>query len=160
MPATTTRRQSFRAWLAELVKFGAIGALAYVIDTGLFNLLAYGPGHLLGEHPVTAKIIGASVATLFAWVGNRYWTFAAARRGSARRELVMFAIVNLGGIVIAAATLWISRYVFGFTSQLADNIAGNVLRVGLGRIFRYLCYRYLVLTGDGGATLRRRCSGG
>ena len=59
----------------------------------------------------------------------------------------MFVIVNLGGIVIAAATLWISRYALGFTSQLADNIAGNIIGVGLGTVFRYLCYRYFVFIG-------------
>lgn len=152
------RRQSFSAWLTELAKFGAIGAIAYVIDTGGFNLLVYGPGHMLAEHPVTAKIISACVATLFAWVGNRYWTFAGARRSTPLRELVMFLLVNAGGIIIAAASLWISRYVLGYTSQLADNIAGNIIGVGLGTIFRYLCYRYIVFTGDGGADQPRRTS--
>lgn len=147
-PARPRRRQTLRQWLVELAKFGAIGGLAYIIDAGGFNLLVYGPGEVLGPHPVTAKILSACVATLFAWVGNRYWTFADAKRSTPGRELVMFLLVNAGGILVAAATLWTSRYVLGYTSQLADNIAGNIIGVGLGTIFRYVCYRYVVFTGD------------
>lgn len=144
-------KQTLRQWLIEVLQFGIVGGLAYIIDTGLFNLLVYGPGHILAQMPVRAKIISAIVATLFAWVGNRYWTFRHQRRSTASRELVMFIVVNLGGIVIAAACLATSRYLLGYTSQLADNIAGNVIGVGLGTIFRYLCYRFVVFTGDGGA---------
>lgn len=142
------QRQTLRQWLIEVVQFGIVGALAYVVDTGLFNLLVYGPGHMFAQMPVRAKVISAIVATLFAWVGNRYWTFRHQRRSTAGRELVMFIVVNLGGIVIAAACLATSRYLLGYTSQLADNISGNIIGVGLGTIFRYLCYRFIVFTGD------------
>lgn len=140
-------RQSFRAWLVELVKFGFVGGLAYVVDTGLFNLLLLGPGQLLGDHPVAAKIVSASVATVVAWVGNRYWTFPRSRRDSRGRELAMFVLVNLGGMAVAVLTLAVSHYVLGLTSPLADNIAANVVGVGLGTVFRYFCYRYVVFTG-------------
>ena len=143
MPATTTRRQSFRAWLAELVKFGAIGALAYVIDTGLFNLLAYGPGHLLGEHPVTAKIIGASVATLFAWVGNRYWTFREREGRPVHHEVALFFGVN--GVALAVTSAWVAfaHYVLDVTKPFWVNVH-VVLGIGLGTLMRFVLYRTVV----------------
>ncbi|MDO5700769.1 MAG: GtrA family protein [Bowdeniella nasicola] len=151
MPAPTprgvARPTGVLAWCAELARFGAVGALAYVVDTGAFNLLVYGPGRLMAPHPVSAKITSAVLATLVAWVGNRYWTFRHARRSEPGRELAMFLLVNVGGIVIAAGTLWFSRYVLGYTSQLADNISANIIGVGLGTLFRYLCYRFVVFTG-------------
>ncbi|MDO5726893.1 MAG: GtrA family protein [Bowdeniella nasicola] len=151
---TERRRQSWREWLIEVLRFGIVGALAYVIDTGLFNFLVYGPGHLWREIPVRAKVFSAIVATLCAWVGNRYWTFRHQRRSTARWELFMFIVVNLGGIAIAAGSLAFSRYVLQLNSLLADNIAGNIIGVGLGTIFRYLCYRYIVFTGDADAAPR------
>lgn len=142
------RRPVVRRWFAELVKFGFVGALAYVVDAGLFNVLMLGPGQVLGGRPVAAKVVSASVATLVAWVGNRWWTFAGSRRTSPGRELGMFVLVNVGGMGVAVATLAVSHYVLGLTSPLADNIAANVVGVGLGTVFRYLCYRYVVFTGD------------
>lgn len=139
-----------RTWgqrIAELGRFGSVGAVAYVVDLGLFNLLRFGPGELLGEKPLTAKVVSVVVATLVSWLGNRYWTFSKQRTEGRVRELVMFALVNGGGMLIAVGCLWFSHYVLELTSPLADNIAANVVGVGLGTIFRYVCYKYLVFTG-------------
>ena len=131
----------------ELLRFGAVGGVAYVVDTGLFNLLLIGPGQLLGQHPMAAKIISAAVATLVAWIGNRYWTFSEQRTDNSVKELIQFGIVNVGGMGVALLCLWVSHYVLGFTSPLADNISANVVGLILGMIFRYVFYKYWVFSG-------------
>lgn len=136
-----------RSRLAELARFGSVGAVAYVVDAGLFNLLLLGPGGLLGEKPLTAKVVSASVATVVAWLGSRYWTFPSRRRHPVPAELVGFVLVNLGGMGIAVACLAVSRYVLGLTSPLADNVAANVVGLALGTAFRYVAYRWLVFPG-------------
>lgn len=147
MPTGEKTRRTWGQRIAELGRFGSVGAVAYVVDLGLFNLLRFGPGELLGDKPLTAKVVSVVVATLVSWIGNRYWTFARQRTAGRVRELVMFALVNGGGMLIAVACLWFSHYVLGFTSALADNIAANVVGVGLGTVFRYFAYKYLVFTG-------------
>jgi putative flippase GtrA len=130
----------------EVLKFGLVGAVAYVVDVGLFNLLRYPGAGPLEDKPLTAKAISVAVATMVAWLGNRYWTFRRRRRASARRELALFVLMNLGGMAIALACLGISHYVLGFTSALADNIAANVVGLVLGTVFRFVAYRYVVFT--------------
>lgn len=132
----------------EVARFGSVGAFAYVVDVGVFNLLRFGPGELLGHKPLTAKVISVVVATLVAWLGNRYWTFAHRRTSSRSRELLLFAVVNVGGMAIALGCLAFSHYVLGLTSPLADNISANGVGLVLGTAFRYLAYRRLVFTGD------------
>lgn len=149
------RRSAIIAKLTELIKFGSIGGLAYIVDTGLFNLLRFGPGEILGDKPLTAKVISAVVATLVAWLGNRYWTFSTKRNSNSARELVQFAVVNVGGMGVALLCLWFSHYVLGLTSPLADNISANVVGVFLGMIFRYVLYSRWVFTGADGAALRQ-----
>lgn len=136
-----------RSRLAELVRFGSVGALAYVVDTGLFNLLLLGPGAPLADAPLAAKVASASVATVVAWLGSRYWTFPGRRRHPVPAELVGFALVNVGGMGIAVACLAVSRYALGLTSPLADNVAANVVGLALGTLFRYVAYRWLVFPG-------------
>ncbi|WP_372595058.1 GtrA family protein [Actinotalea sp.] len=140
-----------RARLLELIRFGSVGSLAYVVDVGLFNLLRFGPGTLLGDRPLTAKVISVAVATVVAWLGNRYWTFAGRRTAGRAREFAGFAVVNVGGMLIAVACLWFSHYVLGLRSPLADNISANVVGLVLGTAFRYLAYRRLVFTGGSAA---------
>ncbi|WP_336920903.1 GtrA family protein [Aquipuribacter sp. SD81] len=129
----------------EGMKFGVVGAVAYVVDFGVFNLLLHaGPDPVLDGRPLTAKVVSVCLATLTAWVGNRYWTFRRRRRSAVRRELVLFAVVNVGGLLLALVPLAVSRYVLGLTSAVADNIAANVVGLALGTLFRFLMYRTVV----------------
>lgn len=142
----------------ELVKFGLVGAVAYVVDVGIFNLLRLdGP---LADKPLTAKTISVSVAVLVAWVGNRYWTFRRRRRVAAAHELLLFVVMNAIGMTIALTCLAISHYVLGFTSALADNIAANGVGLVLGTAFRFVAYRTWVFTALRDGPLPPAVSGG
>jgi putative flippase GtrA len=128
--------------IPEASKFLTIGGFAYVIDTGLFNLLRYvGDDPLLSDKPLTAKIVSASVATLFAYFGNKQWTYASRTGRKMSQEIVLFFILNAVAMGIAVVCLFISHYILDFTSPLADNIAANVVGVGLGTLFRFVTYR-------------------
>lgn len=129
----------------EMLKFGVVGAGAFVIDAGGFNLLVYGGGHgPLHHRPLTAKIISASVSVVAAWLGNRYWTFRRRRRPEVHHELLLFAAVNGIGLLIAVLCLGISRYVLGLESPVADNISGTIVGTALGTLFRFWAYRRFV----------------
>lgn len=128
----------------EGLKFLTVGGVAYVVDTGLFNLLRL---TILDEKPITAKFISAAVATLVAWQGNRSWTFRHRRSSPPLRELAQFIIVNAVGMAIMMGCLAISHYVLGFTSPLADNISANVVGLALSMVVRFWLYRTWVFSG-------------
>lgn len=128
-----------------MAKFGTVGAIAFVVDMGLFNLLAL-PGMALEHKPTTAKIISAVVATVVSWLLNRSWTFKSNARSSKVREFVMFALVNGAGIAVAALTLWVVVYPLGFDDPLAKN-AASILGIGFGTIVRYFGYKLFVFRG-------------
>ena len=133
-----------RALLTQLASFGAVGGIAFVVDTGVYNLLRL---TVLDDKPIGAKVVSVIVATAVAWIGNRYLTFRGERHRSRRevvREAVLFGAINVVGLLISMACLFVSHYLLGFTSTLADNIAGNVVGLVLGMIFRFLAYRFLV----------------
>ena len=128
----------------EMIKFGVIGALAFVIDLGLANLLWH---TVLEDRVTTAKIISGLVATLFSWVGNRQWTFRHRRSRPAHHEVAPFFGVNLVALGIATVTLAFSHYGLGFTSRLADNVA-TIVGIGLGTLFRFWTYRRFVFASE------------
>ena len=141
------RGQTYREWLVEFTQFLTVGLGSYVVDVGLFNLLAYsGIVALPGDAPMVAKTISVSVSIIFSWAMNRLWTFRNKSDKSKGREFVLFILVNIGGLLLALGSLGVSRFVLGFDSQLADNIAANVVGLVLGTAFRYVCYRYIVFT--------------
>ena len=135
-----------RALFGQFVRFGVVGLVGVVVDVGIFNLLrltVLAPG-LIHEGPVIAKVISTSIAIVTNWIGNRYWTFGSMRRSHVLREGLEFALVSVGGMGIALLCLWVSHYLLGFTSALADNIATNVVGLALGTAFRFTFYRIWV----------------
>lgn len=141
--------QSFREWFVEFVRFCVVGLGSYIVDVGLFNLLAHsGLVSLPGDPSMTGKIISVSISVIFSWVVNRLWTFGDKHSSERAREFLMFVLVNVGGMLIALACLWFSRYALDLRSQLADNISANVVGLILGTAFRYIMYRYVVFANE------------
>jgi len=60
------------------------------------------------------------------------------------REALEFGLVSIGGLLIAVGCLAVSHYLFGFHSQLADNVSGNGVGLILGTAFRFALYRWWV----------------
>lgn len=133
----------------ELGKFGVIGLVAYIIDLTVFNVLRFAGGEgVLYDKPLTAKVISVSIATTFAYFGNRNWTFKDRSRSSFRRQYALFFVFNAAGMIISLSCLWVSHYLLGFESALADNISANVVGLILGTIFRFWGYHNWVFPND------------
>jgi putative flippase GtrA len=128
----------------EMIKFGVVGAVAFVVDVGLFNVLR---ATALEDKPTTAKVVSASAATVVAWVGNRAWTFRHRRNRPVHHEAALFALTNGVALLIGAGSIAFSHYVLGLTSLTADNVA-NIVGIGLGTLFRFWAYRQFVFRAE------------
>lgn len=132
----------------QVGKFGAVGIIGFVVDMSVFLLLRttiFTPENIHAG-PIYAKIVSTSLAIIANWIGNRYWTFGEHRQSRAVREGLEFLAVSLVGMGIGLACLWLSHYVLGYTSVLADNISSNVVGLALGSVFRFVLYRYWVFS--------------
>ena len=125
----------------ELLKFGGVGAIAYLVSVGGFNLLVHTSSAPLAEKPVLASLIAGFLSVIVAYLGNRYWTWRDRPKNDVKKEVLIFFVVNLMGIAISALCLAISRYGFGLNSPLSDNISANIVGVGFGTLFRFFGYR-------------------
>ena len=132
----------------QLMSFLLVGGVGLVVDIVVFNALRTTvlQPHDVAAGPVIAKAISTSLAIVVNWVGNRMWTFRDARRTDVVREGFEFAVVSIAGALIALGCLWISHYVLGYTSLIADNIATNVVGLALGTAFRFALYRWWVFS--------------
>lgn len=135
-----------RTLVAQFARFGVVGGIGFVIDFAVFNLLTltFLGSESVHEGPLIAKVISTTIAIIFNWMGNRFWTFRAHRGRQLLREGVEFGVVSVIGMLIGLGCLFLSHYVFGFDSKLADNISGNVIGLGLGTLFRFTLYRLWV----------------
>nr|WP_250003121.1 GtrA family protein [Actinoplanes sp. M2I2] len=137
-------RTRFRALIRELGKFGTVGGIAFAIDIVIFNVLLQADFETL-----IAKTISTVVATTFAFVGNRFWTWRDRAHTNMARQYTVFFVLNAIGLGIGLACLAISHYGLGqlspvFQTQLADNISGQLVGTAAGSLFRFWSYRRFV----------------
>lgn len=137
---TTTKKLVVLLW-REVAKFGVVGGLGWVIDNGIYIILHTS---LMNGSTLKARVVSSSIAILFSWFANRYWTFRHRRGDRVWREFLVFIFVSLIGMAIAILCQYVSHYILGFKNLDADLISGGVVGLILGTIFRFLAYRFFV----------------
>ena len=172
-PSPASAKQGWRGVVGtlyrEVLKFGIVGLVAFVVDIGSFNLLRHG---LLSEKPTTATIVSAILGTTVAWIGNRAWTFRHRRNRPAHHEAALFVGTNAIAMVMQVGIVAFSHYALGFAAveqadaflkpgttgqeekQLMDCVlvnadnAAKLFGIGLGTLFRFWAYRTFVFAGE------------
>src|SRR5215470_19817494 len=125
-----------RHLVPELAKFGIVGGIGTLIDLGGAALLHN--AHHVG--PLAAKAISFTAATIFTYLGSRFWTFRHRENQPVLREAVLFITINFVGLLIAEAVIAFTIYGLDLKDPIAYN-AASMLGTGLGTIFRFYAYR-------------------
>jgi putative flippase GtrA len=136
-PVSTLRPAgAWRLLVRELSAFGVVGALCFVLDVGLFQLLYA----TVGLGAVTAKALSTLVSMTAAYLGHRFWSFSHRQQSGARRQYPVFMAINGVTLLLGLVVLAVVRYPLGQESALVLQVA-NVASIVLGTVIRYLSYR-------------------
>jgi putative flippase GtrA len=129
---------AFETLIHEIAKFGVVGAINYVLDAGLFNLLL---AEGLHDKPLTAKTLSTVVAATSSYFMNRHWTFRHRARRGLGREYATFILLSAVALVITLGCLAFGEYALGQDSLLARNIWGNVVGVAAAMVWRFWSFK-------------------
>lgn len=130
-------RGSRKVLAKELAAFGVVGALAFVIDFGVFTALTD-----IGS--VKANIVSTAVSTTFAYIGNRYFSFSHRARTGLGRETAYFFGINLVTLAFSSLMLALFVYGFGFDHTSTVILVVKLVSIGLGTVFRFWAYKRFV----------------
>jgi putative flippase GtrA len=130
-------RSSWRILLKEITAFGLIGALAFVIDIGIFTWLA-------PHGALKAKAISTVVSTTFAYFGNRYLSFSHRARSGIGRETGFFFGINLVTLIVSELILALFVYPLHFAHGSRTVFGVNLATIALGTVFRFWAYKRFV----------------
>jgi putative flippase GtrA len=130
-----------RVLIHETTKFGIVGVIAFFITIVGANVLHSG----MGRGPLISVTIATVIATVFSYLGNRYWTFKHRKGNGLGRESVLFFVFNGIGLLIQLAFVAAVHYGLGLTDTFSYNVA-NIAGVIVATIFRLYTYRRWVFT--------------
>lgn len=120
----------------EVAKFGAVGGIGTLINLGVFNLVR----HTTEIPVVRASIIATAVAICCNYIGFRYFTYRDRDKSGRTREMTLFLLFSVIGLVIENGVLYLATYGFGWDSRLQSNIF-KFLGIGVATLFRFWSYR-------------------
>ncbi|MEU2507774.1 GtrA family protein [Streptomyces sp. NPDC007863] len=120
----------------EVAKFGVVGGLGVLVNLAVFNLVR----HTTELPVVRASVIATVVAIAFNYVGFRYFTYRDRDKSGRTKEMSLFLLFSLVGLVIENGVLYAATYGLGWNGPLASNFF-KFFGIGLGTLFRFWSYR-------------------
>ncbi|MFR9799032.1 GtrA family protein [Streptomyces sp. MS06] len=120
----------------EAAKFGAVGGAGLLVNLGVFNLVRG-----VTDLPVVrASVIATVVSIVFNYLGFRYFTYRDRDKTGRTREMGLFLLFSVVGLVIENGVLFAATYGFGWDSPLQSNVF-KFLGIGVATLFRFWSYR-------------------
>jgi putative flippase GtrA len=136
----------------EVLRFLLVGGLATAVSVLGFNALVHGlltGAAPLAQRPVTAFVLANVCAGFVAYAGMRAWAFSHRRVDRPVKSVVRFFVLGALTMAIPVVCLAVSRYLLGRSDPWSDNIAANVVGLGLGTAARFWVFRrYVFVAGD------------
>lgn len=84
------------------MKFGVVGAIAFVIDYGLLALLT----EAFGVNYLVSATISFTASVAFNYVASMRYVFTHKQGMSRRREFAIFVALSIAGLIINNACMW------------------------------------------------------
>ncbi|MDR2799506.1 MAG: GtrA family protein [Bifidobacteriaceae bacterium] len=145
MQNKVAKKENWFYHLLQFMKFGTVGAICYFVDVGISNLLVYVNGvNFLSGSPLTAKVVSMTISTLLSWILNRNWAFKKHKTNSKRKELFWYIVLTLIGMGIALVCVGFTVYIMHLTDAVSYNISANIIGTGLGTVWRFLAYKFIL----------------
>ncbi|WP_033415686.1 GtrA family protein [Streptomyces canus] len=125
-----------RRIVREVAKFGAVGGAGLLVNLVVFNMVR----HLTDLPVVRASVVATVVSIVFNYIGFRYFTYRDRDKSGRTKELTLFLLFSVVGLVIENGILYAATYGFGWDSPLQSNIF-KFVGIGIATLFRFWSYR-------------------
>ena len=111
--------------IEQFMKFGVVGAIAFVIDYGLLALLT----ELFGINYLVSATISFTVSVIFNYVASMRYVFSHKQDMSRRREFIIFVVLSVIGLLINNLCMWAGVEIFGVHYLIVKIVATAIVMV-------------------------------
>ena len=108
----------------QIIKFGIVGGLAFIIDYGIYTLLS----QLLGIYYILASIISFSISVIFNYILSIKWVFDVTKKQTTK-DFIIFIVLSVIGLIINSIILYICVELFNIHDMICKIIATIIVMV-------------------------------
>ena len=114
----------------QILKFGVVGGIAFVIDYGLMVFLT----EVFKVPALISAAISFTVSVIFNYIASVKWVFDVDKeKNSKTKELIVFIILSVIGLGINELIMWIMDKEFGIYYMISKIVATVVV----------MCYNFI-----------------
>ena len=112
--------------ISQILKFGFVGAAAFVIDYGLMVLLT----EVFNVYSLISAAISFTVSVIFNYVASVKWVFEVdEEKNSKQKQFIVFVILSVIGLIINELIMWLMDSKFGIHYMISKLVATFVVMV-------------------------------
>ena len=115
---------------SQLIKFGLVGGIAFLIDYGIMVFLT----EVFKIPSLISAAISFTVSVIFNYIASVKWVFDVDKeKNSKTKELVVFILLSVVGLGINELIMWIMDKEFGIYYMISKIVATAVV----------MCYNFI-----------------
>lgn len=114
-----------RKLIEQIMKFGVVGVIAFVIDFGVMVFLT----EVFGIDPVISATISFIISVIFNYAASMRYVFSHREGMSRTREFVIFVVLSAIGLGINDLLIWAGTDLASFDYRLVKIFATAVVMV-------------------------------
>ena len=114
-----------RKLIEQIMKFGVVGVIAFVIDFGVMVFLT----EVFGIDPVISATVSFIISVIFNYAASMRYVFSHREGMSRTREFVIFVVLSAIGLGINDLLIWAGTVLAPFDYRLVKIFATAVVMV-------------------------------
>lgn len=114
-----------RKLIEQIMKFGVVGVIAFVIDFGVMVFLT----EVFGIDPVISATVSFIISVIFNYAASMRYVFSHREGMSRTREFVIFVVLSAIGLGINDLLIWAGTDLVSFDYRLVKIFATAVVMV-------------------------------
>ena len=114
-----------RKLIEQIMKFGVVGVIAFVIDFGVMVFLT----EVFGIDPVISATVSFIISVIFNYAASMRYVFSHREGMSRTREFVIFVVLSAIGLGINDLLIWAGTDLTSFDYRLVKIFATAVVMI-------------------------------
>lgn len=125
--------------LAQMMKFGVVGIIAFIIDYGLLAILNKG----FGIDAIVSATVSFTVSVVFNYMASMRYVFSHKEDMSRRREFIIFVVLSIIGLIINDVLMWVGIALF-----VVDPLITKIPVTAIVMVWNFVTRKIFLDAGD------------
>ena len=140
-----------RKLFEQILKFGIVGVIAFVVDFGIFTILANG----FNIHYLVANFFGFTVSVVVNYLLSMRFVFTRQEGANQKTEFLVFVILSVLGLVLNEIIIYVCvdviyaawTFVHGLLNHDMAKLSGKIIATGIVMVYNFITRKLFIEKG-------------